>query len=391
MKIASGAIGMESARSYQASRLTVRRFAVMEDQRSLTNNNYSLNADVGGESGQETEESAKGTQNTSQSKAGANEWYNRMNASVTKVSIRSSVGTTQDNIRQITIKYIFDLLFSSRRTRFRDWLEKNSLSNQEYEQEEFTVENEGQNQNQAPDTWLQTSGNIITTNLKILSFSQETWEREKEETTFSTKGTVKTADGREITFNVNVGMSREFQQYYSEELDLASVKMCDPLVINLDTDVAELSDQTFYFDVDADGEKDEISTLSASSGYLALDKNNDGIINDGNELFGTRSGNGFADLAKYDEDGNGWIDEGDSIWSKLKIWCKNENGEDELYRLSDKNVGAICLQNAATDFTLKGDNGQTKGAIRSTGIFLYENGNVGTIQHVDVAKYEGRA
>ena len=394
MRIASSAIGMESDRSYQASKLTVRRFAVTEYQRSLTNNNYSLNADVGENDGQETEESAKSAQNTSQNKADANEWYNRMNASVTKVSIKSSVGTTQDNIRQITIKYIFDLLFSGRRTRFRDWIEENSLSNQEYEMEEpeeLPVTDNEQSQRQASGTWLQTSGNIITTNFKVLSYQQETLEMEKEEASFSTKGTVKTADGREITFNVNVGMSREFQQYYSEELDFASFKMCDPLVINLDTDVAELTDQTFYFDVDADGEKDEISTLSGNSGYLALDKNNDGIINDGNELFGTKSGNGFADLAKYDEDGNGWIDEGDSIWSKLKIWCKNENGEDELYRLSDKNVGAICLQNAATDFTLKGDNGQTKGAIRSTGIFLYENGNVGTVQHVDVAKYERRA
>ena len=40
------------------------------------------------------------------------------------------------------------------------------------------------------------------------------------------------------------------------------------------------------------------------SGYLALDKNGDGTINDGSELFGTRNGDGFADLAQYDEDGN---------------------------------------------------------------------------------------
>ena len=91
----------------------------------------------------------------------------------------------------------------------------------------------------------------------------------------------------------------------------------------------ELSDQTFYFDLDADGEEEEISMLKGS-GYLALDKNEDGIINDGSELFGTGNGDGFADLARYDEDGNGWIDENDSIWSKLKIWCKDENGNDVM-------------------------------------------------------------
>ena len=169
---------------------------------------------------------------------------------------------------------------------------------------------------------------------------------------------------------------------------MASFSMCDPLVLNLDTDVATLSDQKFFFDIDADGTEDEVSMLDAASGYLALDKNSDGIINDGNELFGTKSGDGFADLQKYDEDGNGWIDENDKIWSKLQIWCKDEDGNDQLYRLADNGVGAICLQKAATDFALKGGMGQTNGAIRSTGVFLYENGNVGTVQHVDVAKYE---
>ena len=73
------------------------------------------------------------------------------------------------------------------------------------------------------------------------------------------------------------------------------------------------------------------------------------------------------------------------------IWCKDENGNDVLYRLAEKGVGAICLQRVNTDFTVQNADGQTQGAIRNTGIFLYENGNVGTIQHVDVAKYSKEA
>ena len=200
-------------------------------------------------------------------------------------------------------------------------------------------------------------------------------------------GTVRTADGREISFNVDLAMSRSFTQVYKHEMNLAALqKTCDPLVINFDAGSASLSDQKFLFDVDADGEKDSISMLGAGSGYLALDKNGDGVINDGSELFGPQSGNGFQDLAAYDEDGNGWIDEGDSIWSKLKIWCKNPDGTDSLYSLSEKGVGAICLQNASTDFALKGNENKDNGYIRSTGIFLYENGNVGTVQHLDLAQ-----
>ena len=239
----------------------------------------------------------------------------------------------------------------------------------------------------------------VTSRVKILNYVGESWNIEQEDTSFSTVGTVRTKDGREIHFNVNVNMSRRCEEYYREELNVAQFALYDPLVINLDTDATELSDQTFYFDLDADGEEEEISMLKGS-GYLALDKNGDGIINDGSELFGTGNGDGFADLARYDEDGNGWIDENDSIWSKLKIWCKDEKGNDVLYKLSDKGVGAICLQNVSTDFTLQGDRtardgateaNATNGAIRKTGIFLYENGNVGTVQHVDMAAYAQKA
>ena len=140
----------------------------------------------------------------------------------------------------------------------------------------------------------------------------------------------------------------------------------------------------FYFDLNADGDCEYISKLGSGSGYLALDKNNDGIINNGSELFGTKSGDGFGDLAIFDEDQNGWIDENDAIWDKLKIWTTDENGNDELYTLKKAGVGAICLQKVNTNFSHTDSNNEVKGAIRSTGIFLYENGNVGTIQHLDL-------
>ena len=42
----------------------------------------------------------------------------------------------------------------------------------------------------------------------------------------------------------------------------------------------------------------------------------------------------FKDLAEYDEDHNGWIDENDSIFSKLKVWTKDENGNVSVFRES---------------------------------------------------------
>ncbi len=163
--------------------------------------------------------------------------------------------------------------------------------------------------------------------------------------------------------------------------------MCDPLVINLDTNVASVSDKKIMFDLDADGEKDSISMLGSSSGYLSLDLNEDGIINDGSELFGTGSGDGFKDLSVYDSDCNGWIDEADEIFEKLRICVFDGDGEQKLYSLKEKDIGAIYLGNVNTDFSLTDQKtGRVSAAIRKSGIFLYENGSAGTIQHVDLAK-----
>ncbi len=349
-----------------------------------------MGGNAGNAEGTEKDQEGQGEDKAQRQSATLQDWQSRLQQGGSKVSIRSSASQTIADIRQTTLRYIFNLLFSYRRGRFGQWMSEDSLG--EYRQ---SVANGSQNAGQesggaAYDNALQGEQKPGMTNVRILSYSSDILRIEKEEASFSTVGTVRTADGREISFNVNVNMSREFQQYYQGRQQAAFV-FCDPLVINLDTDIAELSDQTFYFDIDGDGELDEISGMGAGSGYLALDKNGDGVINDGNELFGTASGNGFADLAKYDEDGNGWIDENDPIWDKLKIWCKDENGNDVLYKLSDKGVGAICLQNVSTDYTLKGQEGRTQGAIRSTGVFLYENGGVGTVQHVDVAKYQASA
>ena len=80
----------------------------------------------------------------------------------------------------------------------------------------------------------------------------------------------------------------------------------------------------------------------------------------------------------------------DSVESKsvtLQDSAKDENGKDELYTLKEAGVGAICLQRAATDFSLNSQKDNTQnGQIRSTGIFLYENGNAGTMQQLDLAQ-----
>lgn len=394
MRIDSASIGMDSARSYHASKTSVRRFEITDYQAALTDvSTKEQKTPEEGDTAQNTGEQEKPAENTTMT---AKDWQSRFLVSSARWDMRSSASEqTLSTIREYTVRYIFDLLFPSRNSTLRDWMQENGWNAGN------SVDNARTNSGSTQGTAAPASDTFypVAARMKVLNYVGETYSVEQEDTSFSTVGTVRTKDGREINFNVNVNMSRRCEEYYREELNVAQFALYDPLVINLNTDVTELSDQTFYFDLDADGEEEEISMLKGS-GYLALDKNGDGVINDGSELFGTKNGDGFADLARYDEDGNGWIDENDSIWSKLKIWCKDENGNDVLYKLSDKGVGAICLKNVSTDFTMQGDRkaqdgtmnaNATNAVIRKTGIFLYENGNVGTVQHVDMAAYAAKA
>lgn len=179
-------------------------------------------------------------------------------------------------------------------------------------------------------------------------------------------------------------MSRAFMSNF-DQLQVQNYVKTDPLMINLDTNVGHVSEQKFYFDLDADGKEENISFAGKGSGFLALDKNGDGKINDGSELFGTKSGDGFRDLAEYDEDKNGWIDENDSIFGKLRVWTKDKDGRDYLMDLKQADVGAIYLGNKDTQFSLKDDSNQLNGEIKKTGIYLREsNGTAGTLNHVDL-------
>jgi hypothetical protein len=207
---------------------------------------------------------------------------------------------------------------------------------------------------------------------------------EVEVTRFNAEGVVKTSDGREISFQLSLEMSREFYQETNVSIREGDGVKKDPLVINFAGTAAQLTDTKFAFDLDSDGKTDQMSFVSAGSGFLALDKNANGVIDNGSELFGTQSGNGFAELAAYDSDGNQWIDENDAVYSKLRVWSKDADGKDQLSTLAQRNVGALYLGNVATPFDLKNGANELQGQVRSSGVYLNEDGSAGTLQQVDL-------
>ncbi len=214
-------------------------------------------------------------------------------------------------------------------------------------------------------------------------YERQTTFSQEEDVKFVASGVIRTADNRDIEFSLRLDMSRQFVSEQNITFR-AGDALKDPLVVNFDGTAAQLADLKFAFDLDSDGRNEELPMLAPGSGFLALDLNNDGIVTNGAELFGPSTGNGFNELSRYDEDGNSWIDEGDTAFGQLSLWTVDGNGTSRLETLKDKGIGALYLGNLASQFDLKDASQKLRGQVRNTGIFLYEDGTPGTVQQLDL-------
>lgn len=210
-----------------------------------------------------------------------------------------------------------------------------------------------------------------------VGIKQETFECERLDLQMS--GSVQTAT-QKIEINMDISFSSTFVQKHQ----LLKSQFYDPLVLNFDGELPDLDTQNFSFDIDCDGESEQLAQLKNGSGFLALDKNSNGHVDDGSELFGTHNGNGFYDLRRYDNDKNGWIDENDPIFDSLRIWMKNDE-EDRLVALGELGVGALYLGFSANSFDIKTQENETLGKIRSNGLYLNEDGSSGLMSQIDFA------
>jgi hypothetical protein len=115
-----------------------------------------------------------------------------------------------------------------------------------------------------------------------------------------------------------------------------------------------------WFDIDADGRPDLMSWTDRSEGFLSLDRNGNGTIDNGSELFGnytrladgSRALNGYLALAELDTgvfggNADGFIDSTDAEYSALRVWSDwNHNGVSEpaeLRTLTKAGVDRISL------------------------------------------------
>lgn len=209
---------------------------------------------------------------------------------------------------------------------------------------------------------------------------------ESETRSFASTGSITLDNGETIDFTLSLRQSQSRSYEYSELIQIQERPLTDPLVINFGTSTARLTDTLFEFDMTGNGEMAQFASLGAGSGYLVFDRNSNGKVDDGSELFGPESGSGFSELAAFDDDGNRWIDANDEIFSSLSVWVQTADGGQDLRSLSEVGVQALYVDSVEDRFTLTNPQGVPLGQIKASGIYLTTDGEVRTLEELDLTE-----
>jgi len=153
-----------------------------------------------------------------------------------------------------------------------------------------------------------------------------------------------------------------------------TVVRIDPLILDLDGDGIETVNvkDGAYFDHDGNGFAEKTGWAASDDGLLVMDRNSDGVINDGAELFGDQTilqggqtaTDGFQALAELDSNADGKVDANDTAFSQLKIWQDIDgdgySASDELFTLDEMGIASINLAHIDTDITDPNGNTQVQ-------------------------------
>gem|GEM_PF-2741710 len=183
--------------------------------------------------------------------------------------------------------------------------------------------------------------------------------------------------GREIAFEVVPVDANGISQ---EDGCIHRFRLASPIVLDL---TGGESLQTIHpavsnvrFDFNADDRAEKTDWIAPTSGFLALDLNDDGKIESGRELFGeftslangSLAENGFAALAQYDRGNKGYINKSDPVFANLRVWIDaNSDGLSQPTEISGLTQLGISRIN-----TTYSEVGQSAGMLSQGNVTLYQ-------------------
>jgi len=189
-------------------------------------------------------------------------------------------------------------------------------------------------------------------------------------------------EGNAVTGEFRIRFEAFRQESLSVSLNIQDQpQRADPLLLDLGGEGVTTTgvDEGVAFDITGDGRKEQVSFVSGNSWFLALDRDGNGVIDDGRELFGDQHGaaNGFDELARFDSNGDGVIDARDNVFDRLRLFRMDADGTQHLKSLETAGVSAIHLAYVNTEKALNEDD-----LIAQVGRFQRTDGSTG--QAVDV-------
>jgi hypothetical protein len=162
------------------------------------------------------------------------------------------------------------------------------------------------------------------------------------------------------------------------------------LILDLDGDgietVGAAATNPILFDHDNDGVRTGTGWIKSDDGFLVLDRNNNGTIDNGGELFGdsttlsngSLAADGFAALADQDSNHDGLVNSADANFAALRVWRDlNQDGisqSGELFTLADLNIASITVAHTNASTNLGNGN-----SITAVGSFTHVDGSTSTI------------
>lgn len=169
----------------------------------------------------------------------------------------------------------------------------------------------------------------------------------------------------------------------------------DPLIIDLGESGIELRslEHGVNFDLDNNGFAEKTAWIGTEDGFLALDRNGNGNIDNGGELFGdqvilkdgSKSESGFEALAELDDNSDGIIDNNDIAFADLRVWIDaNHNGKsesNELKTLNETGIVSISLEHSEVSFV---DEETGTRIAESASVTINKNG---TVSMVDISEF----
>ena len=191
----------------------------------------------------------------------------------------------------------------------------------------------------------------------------------------------------------NLPLPHEINAWWNQAKNWTPPRI-DPLALDLDGDGIETrgADGKVVFDHNGDGMRTGTGWVRSDDGLLVLDRNSNGTIDNGGELFGVdttksdgkKATDGFDALSDLDSNDDGVFDAKDTRFKDVRVWRDlNQDGvsqSSELSTLSANNIRSISLSKTRKTTNLGNGNTQT-----ATATFTRTDDTTGTAANLGLA------